>query len=303
MKSLKKINPKIRSQKACLSERQSYRHIIIVSILMTITAALFTGCQSEQTGKKQQEIGSYYTCSMHHQIHEDKPGNCPICGMKLIKVTPKSGDNNMPLDSSLSYLTQPVTKTVVGSFKVIEPVKTKPNDTIEADGYIGFDKRSINKINSRVTGRIDKLYVKYTNKSIRKGQPLMTIYSPELISAQRDLLQAIRDNDHSIISALKLKLLNLGMKKSEIKQVVQNDKPLVNITIYSPYNGISRQPNTSENGTELLNIREGMYVNRGQTVLSIQDINKTWAILNIFTEDIPQIQPGDPASLYADANP
>lgn len=302
-------------------------------MILFSSSVLFSGCQSKQVNK-QPETDVYYTCSMHPQVHKEEPGNCPICGMNLIKVQPSASKDTMPLDSSLRYLTQDVTKTVVGSFKVIEPVKREPADTIVASGYIGFDKRNINNVNTRVTGRIEKLYVKYSNQRIHKGQPLMTIYSPELLSAQRDLLQVVKDNDQSLIISIKEKLLNLGMRPNEIQKVLQSGKPLTRITIYSPYNGISQKttsgnsmnsvassqtgmgmggsnmsgPETMADGQatdqpEGLNIREGMYVNRGQTVFSIQNINKTWAILNVFTENVSHIQPGDPVSLYADADP
>jgi Cu(I)/Ag(I) efflux system membrane fusion protein len=204
---------------------------------------------------------------------------------------------------------------VVGSFKVIEPVKTSPSDTITADGTIGFDQRDINMVNTRVTGRIEKLYVRYTNQRIHKGQPLMEIYSPELLSVQRNLLQVILDKDQTLINPLKAQLLNLGMQTSEIQKVIQSGEPLSSIVIYSPYNGISQQTNMGSSGmmmkasyttgdhtTELLNIRKGMYVNRGQTVFSIQNTDRIWAILNVFTSDVWHIHPGDPVILYADAD-
>jgi Cu(I)/Ag(I) efflux system membrane fusion protein len=293
---------------------EGFNYFALGLILITIMTTIFSGCQSKQENKSTyakasadtQKTDVYYTCSMHPQVHEDKPGNCPICGMKLIKVESSTEENGMPLDSSLSYLINPVTKTVVGSFKVIEPVKREPEDTIIADGYIGFDKRAINKVNTRVTGRIEKLYVKYANQRISKGQPLMTIYSPELLSAQRDLLQVTKDNDQSLISALKEKLLNLGMHSNEIKKVLQSGKPLTRITIYSPYSGISQHTDataSSGNTSELLNVKEGMYVNKGQTVFSIQNIDKTWAVLNVFTGKVSHINSGDPVSLYSDADP
>lgn len=286
---------------------------IFVMILFS-SFLLFSGCRSKQTDK-QSKANVYYTCSMHPQIHKDKPGNCPICGMKLIKITPSRHTDKMPLDSSLSYLTEPVTQTVTGSFKVIEPVKKSLSDTITADGTIGFDRRDINRINTRVTGRIEKLYVSYTNQHIHKGQPLMEIYSPELLSVQRNLLQVIEDKDQTLINPLKLQLINLGMQSTEIQKVVQSGQPLSRITIYSPYNGISRQTSMGSSGmmmtsyttgdhtTELLNIRKGMYVNRGQTVFSIQNTDRIWAILNVFTSDVWHIHPGDAVSLYTDAEP
>lgn len=316
-------------------------------MILFSSALLFSGCQSKQTGNQHRETGFYYTCPMHHQIHEDKPGYCPICGMKLIKVSLSSDEEQTPLDSALSYLTEPVTQTVVGSFKVIEPVTAAPEDTVTADGYIGFDERDVNMVNTRITGRIEKLYVRYTNQHIRKGQPLMVIYSPQLVNAERNLLQAVQDKDQALIAGLKEQLLNLGMHTSEIQEMIHKGQPLVGITIYSPYDGISRQTSagqgietTQSNSTsnmgggnmnssgssdagqsgmkpgislssftgqnnepELLNIREGIYVNMGQTVFSIQNISRTWAILHVFTRNIWYIHPGDAVNVFADADP
>lgn len=316
-------------------------------MILFSSALLFPGCQSTQIKNRHPETSFYYTCPMHHQIHEDKPGYCPVCGMKLIKVSLSSNDEEASLDSVLSYLTEPVTQTVVGSFKVIEPVTSAPEDTVTSDGYIGFDERDVNVVNSRITGRIEKLYVRYTNQHIRKGQPLMAIYSPQLVSAERNLLQAVQDKDQALIAGLKEQLLNLGMRTSEIQEVIQKGQPSVELTIYSPYDGISRQPSAGQeietgqgNGTsnmgggnmnspgssdalqsgmkpgislssftdqnnepELLDIREGMYVNMGETVFTIQNISRTWAILNVFAPNIWRIHPGDAVNLSADADP
>lgn len=284
---------------------KGFNRFVSIGILILAEFTLFTACQPQQANKQQVDV--YYTCSMHPQIHKDEPGNCPICGMKLMEVKPSVNKDKMPLDSALSYLTEPVTQTSVGFFKVIEPIKTNSGDTITAEGYIGFDRRGEHKVNTRVTGRIEKLYVSYTNQRIHKGQPLMEIYSPELLRVQRNLVQVMQDKDQTLIKALKAQLLNLGMQKSEIQKVMQSKKPLSPIIVYSSYNGISRQtnlePSDRKNTTELLNIREGMYVKRGQTVFSIQKVNTTWAILNVFTENVTHLQPGNPVSLYADVNP
>lgn len=311
--------------------------IMVMALLAGVI--LLDSCQSNQA-TKQQQTGTYYTCPMHHQIHEDKPGNCPICGMKMIKVASSGRTDKMSIDSALSYLTEPVTQTVVGSFKVIEPVKTQQEDTLTADGHIGFDQRNINMVNTRVAGRIENLYVRYANQHIHKGQPLMKIYSPELLSAQRNLLQVMQDKDQTLINSMKAQLINLGMKTTEIQRVMQSGQALSSITIYSPYNGIS-QPTAvgsstnsmassnsmgvsqtgmemdgsninptetmgtgqSTNQPEALDIREGMYVSKGQTVFSIQNVDRTWAILNIFASDLWHIQPGDAVGLYTDADP
>jgi Cu(I)/Ag(I) efflux system membrane fusion protein len=299
------------------------RMAITGSILLPVTVVLMPGCHSNiKTTAANQNF--YYTCPMHSQIHEKNPGNCPICGLKLVKVGENVSNTNS-LDTSIKYLVEPVTRTVVGNFNVISPVKINPPDTIKAEGYSGFDERALNTVATRVSGRIEKLYIKYTNQPIRKGQPLMKLYSPQLLSAQRNLLQALKDKDTSIISDLEESLYNLGMNKQEVDQVVQTGHPVLDVIIYSPYDGIS-QKMTSEQNTgigktgndemtgeapsvnpsekpEYSGIQEGMYVNEGQTVFSIQNITHIWAILNVFGSDLARISLGDRVNLFAAADP
>lgn len=282
--------------------------ISLLSVMILFSSLLaFSGCRSKQARNHESVTGSYHTCPMHHQIHEDKPGDCPICGMKLIRITPADNKNGPVTsgDSVLSYLTQPVTRTVIGSFKVIEPVNTSIRDTITAAGYIGFDQRDVNAVSTRVTGRVEKLYVHYSGQSIRKGQILLYIYSPELLSAERNLLQAVQDNDQTLTAGLKAQLLNLGMTPFEIQKIMERNAPLAQVPVYSPYNGIVLLANTTtkQSTPQPLDIREGMYVNRGQTVFTIQNTNRIWAILDVFTQDISHIHPGDLVNLSADADP
>lgn len=272
--------------------------------IITFLVMTFTACHSN-TEKKSVKNNFYYTCSMHSQIHEDKPGDCPICGMKLIKVETTQTKDTTSIDTSLAYLTVPVTESVVGSFKVIEPAKSIPSDTIIADGMIGFDQRDINTVSSRISGRIDNLYVKYSGQSIQKGQALMRIYSPQLLSVQRDLLQTIQDNDATLSAALKNKLLNLGMRESEIQEVINTKKLNAEITIYSPYSGISMPTNSAavnSNMPQQIEATLGMYVNAGQTVFNIQNINRSWAMLNIFNDDVEYIHVGNIVQLFSDGN-
>lgn len=275
--------------------------------VMMLIGWLFAGCSTEGNKKQEKLAGTdiYYTCSMHPQIHEDKPGNCPICGMKLIKVEQNQKRDTTSLDTAWSYLAAPVTSTVVGGFKTITPALQNGQDTITADGHIGFDQRDLNTVSSRVAGRIERLYIKYSGQPVQKGQPLMEIYSPELLSAQRDLLQTIAENDQPLIHALKEKLVNLGMQESEIERLMETKAPLTVITIFSLYQGIARQISEQPENTvtELLDIRSGMYVEKGQTVFAIQKMNRRWALLNVFAEDIGNIHLDDPVELYADAQP
>jgi Cu(I)/Ag(I) efflux system membrane fusion protein len=164
----------------------------------------------------------------------------------------------------------------------------------------------------------------------------MEIYSPELLRAQKELLQAIKDKDQSLIQPLRQQLVNLGMQPAEIQEVVKKGKPLSRVTVYSPCDGISSQVSGGRfggppapgkmaeggtqaagenpgdpgadrgrgaNETEPLYIAEGMYVDKGQSVFCIQNTDRFWAVLNVFTSDIWRIRPGDSVRLYADGDP
>ncbi len=297
--------------------RNLFGALILVSVILGIQ-----GCH-EKSAEGKTVQGFYYTCSMHSQVHEDKPGNCPICGMKLIKVK-AAVQATLPTDSSLLYLVKPVTGTVVGDLKWVYPVRIDPVDTLFADGEISYDSRQLNTVSSRVGGRIEKLYVRYTNQAIFAGQPLMELYSPELLSVQRFLLQASRNQDTTIMNSLKANLLNLGMYQNEVAQVLRTRRPITSITIKSPYAGISQIPGiqgaatpssmnsmNASNGnntrntsaTQPLDIREGMYIRSGETLFSIQDINRIWGILNVLNGDLPFIQTGDTVQFHTLSNP
>lgn len=281
------------------------KSIHLLYIAAIVAAAIFLA--SCHTGKNSAPKNSdvYYTCSMHLQVHEDKPGNCPICGMKLIKVEKSNSKDSIATDTLLTYLARPVTQTAVGSFGVITPVEENKKDTIDADGTIDFDQRNINHIAARVTGRVEKLYVHYLGQAIHAGQPLAEIYSPQLVSAQRDLLQTMRDNDKALETELKEKLLNLGMYENEIQKVIQDKKPLTEFTVFSSYEGIAIRDDTQDisSSAETLSLKEGMYVNAGQTIFSLQNLDSKWAVLQIFSNDIIRLRIGDKVALSADAMP
>lgn len=276
------------------------KNFLVLSILSLLLLQL--SCRFKESGSNKLQSGSYYTCPMHHQVHENKPGNCPICGMKLIRVTPGMKDTSS-IDTALSYLVLPVTQTVTGTFKTVTVEKKKLQDTIIAAGVIGFDERDMHTISSRVAGRIDRLYANHNGQSITKGQPLMKIYSPQLLGAQKELLQVIIENERLLINPLKKKLVNLGMQTSEVQKVVNSGTPLPEVTIVSPYQGILRQTDDPASNSELLTIREGMYVDAGQAVFAVQGITRRWALLHIFANEIADVHVGDQVQLYLDANP
>lgn len=297
---------------ALIKKRSRAGFTVSLAVLMLTAGMLISGCQHNKKTKafasgEAAEDGLhnvvYYTCAMHPQVHENRPGRCPICGMKLLRAGASGKKDGRSVDSALTYLVRPATETVTGSFKVITPAPAAPVDTISVTGYIGFDKRGVHQVTSRVAGRIDKLYVKHGNEEVRKGQPLMTIYSPELLSVQKDLLQVVKNKDTALVTFLKQKLSHLGMRAKSIRKVLQRRQPLTRVTLFSPYNGLLRPDGESDGISVSLPVSEGMYVRAGQRLFAIQNTDTAWAVLQVLADNAALIKPGDPVKLYADGYP
>ena len=147
---------------------------------------------------------------MHPEIIRDHPGNCPICGMELVKKV----DNAVAIsDIQLDDLLQPTDRFVVSSIPVTILKTSDETIQIDALGTVAYDTRLVNTISARVSGRIEKLYVKYRYQHIMKGQKIMDIYSPELLTAEQELIFLLKNDPSniSLINAAKQKLLLLGV--------------------------------------------------------------------------------------------
>ncbi|MEO6524343.1 MAG: HlyD family efflux transporter periplasmic adaptor subunit [Mucilaginibacter sp.] len=250
-----------------------------------------------------------YTCPMHPQILEDHPGSCPICGMTLVK---RSGQASEGAGISLNTVLQPVNSSVVSTVKAIVPEQKEIQTSISADGYLDFDTRTFNNIASRFSGRIEKLYIKYVFQEIHHGQRIFDIYSPELVTAQQDLIFISKNSpgEPGLLNAARQKLLLQGMTNDQVNQVVKNGKPFYSLPVFSPYDGhvhdvahsqmsgISDQKAASDFSNNLpLAIKEGMYVEKGQTLFNVVDPHRIWAIIKIDRSDMATLKLNQPVKI------
>lgn len=281
---------------------------LVAAALMSIL--LFSACSNNQP-KTKTVVKSMvkYTCPMHPQVIEDHPGNCPICGMKLVK---KSGEASEGAGIDLNTVLQPVNSTAISEVSSIVPQQRSVPLTIRADGYLDFDTRTFNNIAARFSGRIEKLYIKYAFEEIHKGERIMDIYSPEMVTAQQDLLFLLKNSssESGLLNAAKQKLLLLGMTGSQLSQVERTGKVFYRLPVYSPYNGhVHDMPHSQmgsfneENASAAfannlqLVVKEGMYVEKGQTIFNVVDPHHLWAVLKIGQADLRQVKIGQPVTI------
>ncbi len=257
-----------------------------------------------------------WTCSMHPEIIRDKPGICPICGMDLIKKE----ENAVAITGvKLDDLLKPTDRFVVSSIPVTRISKKEVQMQIEALGTIDYDTRLINTISARVSGRIEKLYIHYRYQHVHKGQKIMDLYSPELVTAEQELLFLIKNDaeNSSLIQAAEQKLLLLGMNEGQLKQVIKSKKASATITVFSNAEGHLHEagntmPAVDNNSvikmdisqtTEGLPVKEGMYVQRGQTIFQLFNTNRSWVLLNIFPEAQAVVKIGNAVKIIPETAP
>lgn len=285
--------------------------IIPVAIMVAITMAM---CRSAERQHQHGETGApAYTCPMpEDSVFSDTPGRCPKCGMDLVKVD--TGE-----DEELESLSRATNEFVRSSLPVISLEKRSEDIEIEALGSVEYDTRAAAAISSRVSGRIERLYVRYRFQEIRRGQRIMDVYSPELATAQETLLYLLRNDPSNlgIIEAAREKLLLLGMDRRQLEEVVRSRKPAELIAVYSSYAGHIHEA-TDPSGmrpdgdgamrdiarlTGELGIREGMYVEKGKTIFTIYNPARAWALLSIYAEDHAMVKVGNPARIVPETAP
>ncbi|MEX6686975.1 efflux RND transporter periplasmic adaptor subunit [Danxiaibacter flavus] len=286
---------------------------LVISLMVLLAAC--NGRQhnhaEEKSVQAQEEI---YTCPMHPQIIEHKPGKCPICGMDLVK---KEFTSHEKVDVDLATLLKPTNSYVLSSIASTTIQKDQKELTIKALGSIDYDTRMVNVISSRVSGRIEKLYVKYRFQHVHKGDRVMDIYSPELVTAQQNLLFILNydPENNNLIQAAKEKLLLLGMSAQQLQQLINTKKVIMSITVYSGYTGhIHEAGMMNESGTaaermdlskitEELAIKEGMYVEKGKAIFKIYNTDNSWAVLNVYAAEAPLVKTGMRVTVTPETDP
>ena len=229
-----------------------------------------------------------WTCSMHPAIREDGPGSCPICGMDLTPASASSAESEytMVMTEAAIRLADIQTTPVIAGLPVKE--MTLP-------GRISVDERRISHITSRLTGRLHDVQVNYTGAQIRKGQVMASIYSRELISAQRELLEAyaIRDRNPALFEATVRKFRLLEFSNEQIEEIISRGEVKTHLELLSPVSGTVLR-RTAGNG---------LYVSEGSELYEVADLNHLWVNLEAYEEDLPWIAVGDSVEFRTRSNP
>lgn len=216
---------------------------------------------------------------------------------------------------ALNDLLKPTNAFVLASIPVTATEQKKINIELNVLGNVAYDTRQMGTIAARGSGRIEKLYIKYKYQRVQKGQKVMEIYSPELATAQQNLL-FLQKNDPrntALINAAVNRLLLLGLNQQQIDQIASTEKMMYAVPVYSSYAGFAIDL-TSNNAKERdmsnmaapaqeLTIKEGMYLQKGQAVFSVYNADKAWILLNLYPEQQALVRPGAPVHIVPETTP
>jgi Cu(I)/Ag(I) efflux system membrane fusion protein len=232
-----------------------------------------------------------WTCSMHPQIKQDKFGLCPICAMDLIPLARMtSGDEASPNEIQMTESAARLAE--IETMKVIKGVPVK---SIYLQGKIQTDERNISELTARFGGRIEKLFVNYTGQNVKKGQKLATIYSPDLVTAQKELLETLsyKDSYKTLYIAAKGKLKLWDLTDEQIKAIEEKGEPQLYFEVLSPISGTVMKRH----------IAIGDYVKEGMPLFKVVDLTKVWVMFDAYESDLPWIKLKDEIKFSVQSHP
>ena len=288
------------------------------------------------TGEKAVVAKVQYTCSMHPFIIRDEPGNCPICGMILTPLQPgTAGSSGSGANSRVTHWVSSMDPTYIREAPgkdsmgmdlvpiyddggtgqiVIDPVtiqnigvrfapvmRRNLSRSIRTVGLVAFEESRQYSVNSKVEGWVERLHVNQTGQPVQKGQPLLEIYSPDLVAAQQEYLLALGNSKRMannpypeiaagagrLLAAARTRLSYWDISDEQLAELEQSGQPRKTMTLYSPNGGV----------VTMKKVVEGMRVMAGEELLLIADLSLVWVNADLYEHDLPLVRVGQNATV------
>ncbi len=288
-----------------------------------------------------------YQCPMHPSVVQDHPGECPICGMKLVPIEPANGaagsagrkvvfyrspmdpkqtsstprkdemgmdylpvyedeaaGDSRPVEGMATVRIDPARQQLIG-LETAPVTRGRVGGAWRTVGRVGMDETRVRHVNVKVPGFVERVYVDFVGKPVRKGEPLFSIYSPELLSAQEEYLLALRtrgsisaagglpDDGDALVAAAKRKLELWDVPEQEIARLQTTGRPLKSLTLTSPISGVVTKKD----------VVDGMKLDAGAMPYEIVDLAEVWVLADVYESELRNVKVGMPATLTLNAYP
>lgn len=237
----------------------------------------------------QSENKELWTCTMHPQVISDKAGQCPICGMDLVKQITDDHQNH---EDNLSTIKLTSNEFVLANVSTMRIEKKEIKKQISVYSYMEIPDQNRKVIAAKFNGRIEKLYIDKTGDIIKKGQALFDVYSPDLVQAQNEYLIAL-NSSQNLLKYAKNKLQIYGMTAEQINELEKTKEIKMTVTFYSTFGGTVIEKK----------VQEGMYFNEGQSLYEVADLTTLWNIGEIYESELNIVNVGSKVNLILQAYP
>ncbi|MFP4094333.1 MAG: efflux RND transporter periplasmic adaptor subunit [Cyclobacteriaceae bacterium] len=271
-----------------LKTKTIVRYALVLTFGLLLGWLIFTPRHTENEGHEHDLVpvetaeGTIWTCSMHPQIRQDEPGDCPICGMDLIPLEEEAGEAN---PYQLTMTAEAVKLANVQTTTIGRAMGEEGAKELILNGKIELNERKVLSQTAYFPGRIEKLFVNYEGEKVQKGQTIAQIYAPKLVSAQQELLQALKfqDSNPALVEAAKRKLKLWKLSEKQIEQIIESGEVITYWPLRADVSGIITS----------IELEAGDYVEEGMMLFEVADLSQLWAVFDAYESNLSWIREGD----------
>jgi Cu(I)/Ag(I) efflux system membrane fusion protein len=282
-------------------KKTNRRHFLISCTALVALAA----CPKSLFAQNDSQV-DHYTCTMHPFVHAAEPGKCPVCGMELVPVMKKSGMPSTSGDAPTEFTIPLDRQQLIGV--TYATVEKKPlQRVLRVAGLVAEENERHWIIVSRVQGYVQQLIVNSPGELVEKDQPLLTIYSPDLLATQRELVDLLRMRDNArqsgstaaaqnandLIAAAEQRLLQWNVTEQQIAELEKTREPQENLALNSPYRGIVHH----------IHIEQGKDISVGTDLIDLADLSVVWVWAEFYQDEAALLKPGLPVTITTSAYP
>ncbi len=272
--------------------------------LVKVAPAASSGGAASGSAQRPAAHARQWQCPMHPTVVQDHPGDCPICGMKLVEVDGATVDPGGPPEGLAGVSIDPARQQLIG-LKIAHVERGPVGGSWRTSGRVAFDETRIHHVNVKFSGFVEHVHGDFIGRAVRKGEPLFSIYSPELLATQEEYLLALRtrrtlgeggamaaDGD-ALVQAARRKLELWDVPRSELERIERSGEASRTVTFPSPASGVLTKKD----------VVPGMRVNAGDMPFEIVDLSRVWVLADAYESDLGHVRIGMPATLRLRAFP
>jgi len=254
-----------------------------------------------------EQAATQYQCPMHPSIVQDHPGDCPICGMDLVAMTPAApGDPGASTVEGLAPVTIDPSRQQLIGLRTAPVTQGKVGGVWRTNGRVAMDETRVRRVNMKVSAFVEQVYADFTGKPVRKGEALFSIYSPQLLAAQEEYLLALRTREalnqaggmatqdgDTLVAAARRKLELWDVPPAVLERLARTGEASRTLPLVSPISGVITRKD----------VVEGARVELGATPYEIVDLSRVWVLADVYESELRHVKVGMPATLHLKAFP